>query len=104
MAQRGMSLETVVDDMFRKVERSWVQERQGEDHRRRQMADFTPRSCELRAAEICGKRVVDVDRRDGVVIPGRRRMGDDAPLRHRRPLVRICTKTRRWTRCRTFDI
>ncbi|MDU1908678.1 MAG: phosphoglucosamine mutase, partial [Eggerthella sp.] len=66
MAQRGMSLGQLVDDMFQKVGKLEF-ERQGLTITDEQMANFRAEIVPNYApAEICGKRVVDVDRRDGV--------------------------------------
>ena len=66
MAQRGMSLGQLVDDMFQKVGKLEF-ERQGLKITDEQMANFRVEIVPNYApAEICGKQVVDVDRRDGV--------------------------------------
>ena len=66
MAQRGMSLGQLVDDMFSKVGRLEF-ERQGLSITEEQMARFRAEVVPKYAPEaICGKNVVDVDRRDGV--------------------------------------
>ena len=66
MAQRGMSLGQLVDDMFQKVGKLEF-ERQGLKITDEQMANFRAEIVPNYApAEICGKQVVDVDRRDGV--------------------------------------
>ena len=66
MAQRGMSLGQLVDDMFQKVGKLEF-ERQGLTITDEQMANFRAEIVPNYApAEICGKKVVDVDRRDGV--------------------------------------
>ncbi|HIY83272.1 MAG TPA: phosphoglucosamine mutase [Candidatus Rubneribacter avistercoris] len=66
MAQRGMSLGQLVDDMFSKVGRLEF-ERQGLSITEEQMARFRAEVVPgFAPAEVCGKKVVDVDRRDGV--------------------------------------
>ena len=66
MAQRGMSLGQLVDDMFDKVGKLEF-ERRGLSITEDQMANFRANIVPNCApAEICGKKVVDVDRRDGV--------------------------------------
>ena len=66
MAQRGMSLGQLVDDMFEKVGKLEF-ERQGLKITDEQMANFRANIVPgYASAEICGKKVVDVDRRDGV--------------------------------------
>lgn len=66
MAQRGMSLGQLVDDMFQKVGKLEF-ERRGlqitDDEMQRFRTKVVPGYAPV---EICGKRVVDVDRRDGV--------------------------------------
>ena len=66
MAQRGMSLGQLVDDMFQKVGKLEF-ERRGlsitEDQMARFRASVVP---DYAPDEVCGKKVVDVDRRDGV--------------------------------------
>ena len=66
MAQRGMSLGRLVDDMFDKVGKLEF-ERRGLSITEEQMANFRAHIVsEYTADEICGKRVLEVDRRDGV--------------------------------------
>lgn len=66
MAQRGMSLGQLVDDLFDKVGKLEF-ERQGLTITDEQMANFRADIVPNYAPEsICGKQVVDVDRRDGV--------------------------------------
>ncbi|WP_165042937.1 phosphoglucosamine mutase [Adlercreutzia sp. ZJ138] len=66
MAQRGMSLGQLVDDMFDKVGKLEF-ERQGLAITDEQMANFRANIVPAYApAEVCGKKVVDIDRRDGV--------------------------------------
>ena len=66
MAQRGMSLGQLLDDMFAKIGKLEF-ERQGLSITEEQMARFRAEVVPKYAPEaICGKNVVDVDRRDGV--------------------------------------
>ena len=66
MAQRGMSLGQLVDDMFEKVGKLEF-ERRGLSITEAQMAGFRANIVPGYAPdEVCGKKVVDVDRRDGV--------------------------------------
>lgn len=66
MAQRGMSLGQLIDDMFAKVGKLEF-ERRGLSITEEQMANFRAEVVAHYAPEsICGKRVVAIDRRDGV--------------------------------------
>ncbi|WP_165248753.1 phosphoglucosamine mutase [Adlercreutzia sp. ZJ141] len=66
MAQRGMSLGQLMDDMFEKVGKLEF-ERQGLTITDEQMVNFRANTIPAYApSEVCGKKVVDVDRRDGV--------------------------------------
>ena len=66
MAQRGMSLGQLVDDMFEKVGKLEF-ERRGLSITEEQMAGFRANIVPGYAPdEVCGKKVVDIDRRDGV--------------------------------------
>ena len=66
MAQRSMSLGQLVDDMFEKVGKLEF-ERRGLSITEEQMAGFRANIVPGYAPdEVCGKKVVDVDRRDGV--------------------------------------
>ena len=66
MAQRGMSLGQLVDDMFQKVGKLEF-ERRGLSITEEQMARFRASVVpDYAPGEVCGKKVVDVDRRDGV--------------------------------------
>lgn len=66
MAQRGMSLGQLVDDMFEKVGRMEFK-RQGLSLSDEQMIRFCEHIMpEIALENICAKRVVDIDRRDGV--------------------------------------
>ena len=66
MAQRNMSLGALVEDMFEKIGRLEFA-RRGLALSEEQMDRFCTEIMPVyEAEEICGKRVVDVDRRDGV--------------------------------------
>lgn len=66
MAQKHMSLGQLVDDMFEKVGRLEF-ERRGLSVTDGQMAAFKGKTIPaFSPAEVCGKKVLDVDRRDGV--------------------------------------
>lgn len=66
MAQRGMSLGALVEDMFKKIGRLEFA-RRGLALSEKQMETFrTDIMPVYEVDEICGKKVVDVDRRDGV--------------------------------------
>ena len=66
MAQRNMSLGALVEDMFEKIGRLEFA-RRGLALSEEQMDRFRTEIMPVyEAEEICGKRVVDVDRRDGV--------------------------------------
>lgn len=66
MAQRGMSLGALVDDMFEKIGRLEFA-RRGLALSEEQMDRFRIEIMPVyETEEICGKKVVDVDRRDGV--------------------------------------
>ncbi len=66
MAQRHMSMGQLVDDMFAKVGK-FEFERRGLSLTQEQMANFRTNIVPNYAPEsICGKRVIDADRRDGV--------------------------------------
>ncbi len=66
MAQRNMSLGALVEDMFEKIGRLEFA-RRGLALSEEQMDRFRTETMPVyEAEEICGKRVVDVDRRDGV--------------------------------------
>ncbi len=84
MAQRGMSLGQLVDDMFQKVGKLEF-ERQGLKITDEQMANFraniVPDVCARRDLRQEGGGRRPSRRRE--VLPRRRRVGHDAPLRHR---------------------
>lgn len=66
MAQRGMSLGQLLDDMFAKIGKLEF-ERRGLSITEEQMARFRADVVSGYAPDsVCGKRVVDIDRRDGV--------------------------------------
>ena len=66
MAQRGMSLGGLLDDMFAKIGKLEFS-REGLHITDEQMAEFRAVTVPVFATdEICGKKVLSIDRRDGV--------------------------------------
>ena len=83
MAQSGKDLGTIVDEMLADIGRLEFA-RRGLSITDEQMARFRAETVPAYTAdEIAGKRVLDVDRRDGVKLLWKATLGDDAPLRHR---------------------
>ena len=100
MAQRGMSLGQLVDDMFSKVGRLEF-ERQGLSITEEQMGAL-PRRGGARLRACGGLRKEGGGRgpsRRREVLPGRRRVAHDAPFRHRGRSCASTPRLRRQTRC-----